>query len=268
MPDFDLVAGTTEFYRDAVYYDHEFKNRTADVAFYVEHYRETDGPVLELAVGSGRIALKAVKAGAEVWGFDTSHTMLARALERRAKLSAAARKRLHLFRADMRTFALGRTFNLVTCPFNAFMHLYTREDAEACLEAVKAALAPDGLFIVDVLAPDHEYFLRSPYKRFPGVRFRHPTLGVDYTYSEQSAWDPLRQLNQMWFHYDKADPAAEGPEHFAMQLTHRYWFPQEMQAMLHYAGFEVLYVLGDFDGEPAAADSDSLVFMCGHRREG
>lgn len=265
-PEFDLDAGTTEFYVDPVYYDHEFKNRSADVDWYVEQYLDTDGPVLELAVGSGRIALKAVRAGAEVWGIDLSQPMLARAAARRAKLPKARRAKLHLARADMRAFAFDRRFALVSCPFNAFMHLYTREDAERCLAAAKAALAPGGLFVLDVLMPDLDYFQRSPYKRFPGVAFKHPSLGTRYTYSEQSAWDPVSQINQMWFHYDKADPDAPGPDHYVVQLSHRYFFPRELEALLHYAGFEVLYALGDFDGAPLAADSDSMLLMCGHRK--
>ncbi len=266
MKPFDLDAGTTEFYEDAVYYDHEFKGRTGDVAWYVEQYVETDGPVLELAVGSGRIALRAVREGAEVVGIDLSWPMLRRAAERRAKLPKSKRNQLALARADMRAFAFDRTFNLVTCPFNAFMHLYTRDDAERCLAAVKRALAPDGLFILDVLMPDFEYFLRSPFKRYPGIAFRHPTYGSDYTYSEQSAYDPVRQLNQMWLHYDKVDPDAPGPAEYVAQLSHRYYFPQELAALLHHAGFEVLYTLGDFEGGELGPDSESMVLMCGHRK--
>ncbi len=262
--DFDLHAGTTEFYVDPVYYDHEFKNRRADVDWYVEQYLDTEGPVLELAVGSGRIALKAVRDGAEVYGLDLSQSMLEHARARAAKLPKARRDKLHLARADMRDFALGRTFGLVSCPFNAFMHLYTREDAERCLAAAKAALAPDGLFIIDVLMPDLDYFMRSPYKRFEGVTFKHPRYGTRYTYSEQSAWDPVRQINQMWFHYDRAEE-GEGPAHYVVQLSHRYYYPQELMALLHYAGFEVLYTLGDFEGGPLMADSDSMLLMCGHR---
>lgn len=262
--DFDLNAGTTEFYGDPVYYEHEFKNRRADVDWYVEQYLETDGPVLELAVGSGRIALKAVREGATVYGLDLSATMLQHAAARRAKLPKARQPHLQLARVDMRDFAFERRFGLISCPFNAFMHLYTREDAARCLAATKAALAPDGLFVLDVLMPDLDYFQRSPYKRFEGVTFKHPRYGTRYTYSEQSAWDPVRQINQMWFHYDRAEE-GEGPNHYVVQLSHRYWYPQELQMLLHYAGFEVLYALGDFEGGPLEADSDSMLLLCGHR---
>ena len=259
---FDLEAGTTDFYVDATYYNHEFKQRTDDTRWYARRYLESDGPVLELAVGTGRIALKAVRQGAEVVGLDLSDTMLVKASERRDALPPAKARNLHLARADMRHFELGAQFDLITCPFNAFQHLYTQNDIEDCLASVRRHLHPDGRFILDVLMADFEYLLRSPYKRVPGVKFMHPTLRTEYMYSEQSAYDAITQLNQMHFHYDRCNPDGDGPEHFSIQLSHRYFYPQELRALLHYNGFEILEEYGDFDDSPLDSDSDSMIFVC------
>ncbi len=261
--EFDLAGGTSEFYIDADYYDHEFKSRTADVQWYTQHYLETEGPALELAVGTGRVALRAVRKGAEIYGIDLSPTMLARARTRRDALPKSKRSKLHLIEGDMRTFSLDRKFELITCPFNAFQHLYTREDIEACLRCVREHLAPGGLFLFDVLLPDVEYLSRSPYKRFPGVEFRHPTHGTTYAYSEQTAYNPVTQVNQMWLHYDRVGPGA-GPETFCIQLSHRCFFPQELQALLAYKGFEVLALQGDFEDGRLRPDSESMVVMATH----
>ena len=263
--EFDLAAGSAEFYLDADYYDHEFKGRKADVQWYTDHYLDTDGPALELGVGTGRVALRAVRKGAEIYGVDLSTTMLARAKARRASLPKSKRSKLHLVRADMRAFAFGRRFELITCPFNAFQHLYTPADVKACLACVRAHLEPGGLFVLDVLLPDVEYLSRSPYKRFPGVEFRHPTHGSVYAYSEQTAYDPRTQINQMWLHYDRVGPGA-GPDTFCIQLSHRCFFPQELRALLTYNGFEVVSVLGDFEGGALQRDSESMVFMATVRR--
>lgn len=264
MRPFDLEAGTSDFYADPEYYDHEFRNRQSDVEWYVEQYLDSQGPVLELGVGSGRVAIKAVRAGAEVYGIDLSEEMLARCEARRQRLPKARRGALHVSRGDMRDFTFDRQFEVIGCPFNAFMHLYTREDAERCLASVKAHLAPGGLFAFDLLMPDMEYLTRSPYKRFPGVQLKHPRHGSAYVYSESSAYDPLRQLNQMWLYYDKVMPESPGPDHFEIQLSHRYFFPRELEALLAYNGFEVLAWIGDFDG-PLDADSESMLLMCSHR---
>ena len=118
---FDLVAGTEEFYLDADYYDYEFKSRKSDVEWYVKHYLEADGPVLELGVGSGRIAVPAVRKGACVTGVDLSETMIEQAKITRSKLSKSKQSNLILHHGDMRCFDLETRFDLVTIPFNAFM---------------------------------------------------------------------------------------------------------------------------------------------------
>ncbi len=263
---FDLHAGTTQFYLDAVYYDHEYKSRAGDVRWYTSHYTDAKGPVLELGVGTGRTALRAVRAGATVVGVDLAPAMLAAAAARRETLPRARRPHLHLVRADMRRFAFARRFPLVSCPFNAFQHLYTRADVEACLACVRAHLEPDGLFLLDVLMPDVDYLNRPAFKRYPGVRFKHPSYGAHYTYSEQSGWDPVGQVNQMWFHYDHSDDVeGSGPPHVCRQLSHRYFFPAELEALLHYNGFEQIAVYGDFEEGALDADAESQVVVCGLR---
>ena len=266
---FDLAAGTTEFYLDTTYYDHEFRQRRVDVVWYTEQYLEEKGPVLEIGVGTGRTALPAVRKGAEVVGIDLSPTMLAQAEVRRSRLARGKQAKLTLIEADMRNFDLGRKFGLISCPFNAFQHLYTHEDIERCLACVRDHLEPDGLFIFDVLMPDLEYFLRSPFKTYPGIEFKHPTHGVRYTYSERSAYDHVQQINQMWFQYDRipGEP-AKGPESYVVQLSHRCFFPEELLGLLHYNGFEVLSRLGDFEAGPLTPNCESMVLMCGLREPG
>lgn len=263
---FDLDAGSRDFYRDPSYYEYEFADRKSDVRFYVEQYvahsEETGGAALELGVGGGRVALKAVRKGASVVGLDYTQGMLEEAAQRREKLPKARRAHLKLVLGDMRRFAFARPFGLISCPFNAFQHLYTREDIEGCLSSVRAALAPDGRFIFDVLLPDLDYLNRPAFKRYPGIRFRHPTFDADYFYSEQSAYDPVRQISQMWFHYDRAQPSLSAPEEHVIQLSHRCFFPQELEALLHYNGFTVESLWGDFEGGPLHKDSESQVVIC------
>lgn len=266
MKAFDLLAGSTEYYVDAVYYDDEYKKRTADVKFYTERYLQAGEKVLELGVGSGRIALKAVRKGASVLGLDLSPTMLKRAEEQRQKLPKSRKDQVEFQQGDMRSFDLGRRFKLVSCPFNAFQHLYSRDDIDRCLTCVRQHLVPDGKFVFDVLLPDFEYLTRSPFKTYAGVRFKHATYGVHYVYSERSAYDPITQVNQMWFIMDRDEaPLPEHPDapaHIETQLSHRCFFPAELEALLWHNGFEIEELYGDFEGNPLENDSESQVMVC------
>lgn len=263
---FDLHAGTTQFYEDPHYYDYEFKSRREDVKYYTDRYLEAGGWCVELGVGTGRIAAPAVRAGAKVIGVDLHEGMLRVAEERRQRLAKAKRGSLRLVQGDMRTFELGETFPLISLPFNALQHMYTLEDARACLKTVHEHLQPGGLLVFDVLMPDFEYLNRPAFARFQGVDFKHPTWGATYNYSEQSAYDHLRQLNQVWFYYDRVDPPigepSEAPEHHSIQLSHRYYYPQELALLLEVSGFKTLHCSGDFEGGPVVEGNESLVYIC------
>ncbi len=259
---FDLLAGTEEFYFDADYYDYEFKSRKEDVAWYVERYVATEGEILELGVGAGRIALPAVRKGARVTGLDLSETMLEQAEKHRAKLALKKRSAFSLHQGDMRDFDFGKEFELITIPFNAFMHLYSLDDVDRCLNTVKRHLAKDGRLLLDVLIPDLTYLTRSPFKRYEGITFTHPTFREKYRYSEQSAYNPLTQVNQMWFFYDRIAASGKGPESFCIQLSHRCFFPQELRRILIQHGFHIEAEFGDFASGEVRSDSESLALVC------
>ena len=125
---------------------------TEDVPFYVELAREADGPVVELAVGNGRVAIPVAReTGKRVLGIDTSPAMLALA---RAN-AAAAGVELDLREGDMRDFALDEPAALVYCPFRALLHLPTWADRRRTFERVAAALRPGGRFAWNAFAFDH-----------------------------------------------------------------------------------------------------------------
>jgi ubiquinone/menaquinone biosynthesis C-methylase UbiE len=133
-------------------YDEWSAEMTEDVPFYVELARETDGPIVELAVGSGRVAIPVAEAtGRPVLGIDASPAMLAQARER----AAAAGVELELREGDMRDLELGEPAGLVYCPFRGLLHLPTWGDRRRVFERVAASLRPGGRFAWNAFAFDH-----------------------------------------------------------------------------------------------------------------
>src|SRR6188472_2578634 len=133
-------------------YDEWSAEMTEDVPFYVELARETDGPLVELAVGSGRVAIPVAEAtGRAVLGIDTSPAMLAQARER----AAAAGVELELREGDMRDLELDHPAGLVYCPFRGLLHLPTWADRRRVFERVAASLRPGGRFAWNAFAFDH-----------------------------------------------------------------------------------------------------------------
>src|SRR5215467_10839620 len=130
---------------------------TADVAFYVGLARAAKGPLVELAIGNGRVAIPVARAtGRPVIGIDSSPAMLAKA---RAG-AAQAGVRLELREGDMRDLALDEPAGLIYCPFRALLHLRSWADRRRTFERVAASLRPGGRFAWNAFAFDHQIAAR------------------------------------------------------------------------------------------------------------
>ncbi|HVM17863.1 MAG TPA: class I SAM-dependent methyltransferase [Gaiellaceae bacterium] len=143
----------------APYYAQWSQHMTEDVPFYVSLARESDGPLVELAVGTGRVAVEVARAtGRRVVGIDSSPAML----ERAAAAAAAASVELDLRLGDMRDLELDEPAGLVYCPFRSLLHLPTWHDRRRVFERVAASLRPGGRFAWNAfcfhhrLATEHE----------------------------------------------------------------------------------------------------------------
>jgi SAM-dependent methyltransferase len=268
-----LAAGTTEHYEDAQLYDHEYKRRKDDVRWYRQLAKEVLGDpaqprktrpnrrseaILELGCGSGRTLIPLARDGFAIVGVDAAAAMLERCRANMARLPAAALDRIELHTADFRELDLRRRFPLVICPFNAFMHLYQRRDVERFLQVVRRHLAPGGLFAFDVLNPDLAWLSRDPRRRWARTRFRHPRTGKWMVYSTSLTYDAALQIAFMRIYYEK----EKGGRARVVRLAHRQFFPLELEALLHYNGFEILAHEGGFDGGALVPEAEEQVLRC------
>jgi ubiquinone/menaquinone biosynthesis C-methylase UbiE len=138
-------------------YDEWAAPMTEDVGFYVSLAGEADGPLVELAVGNGRVAIPVAQAtGRPVIGIDTSPAMLEQARAR----AAAAGVELALREGDMRELALVEPAALIYCPFRALLHLPTWADRRRTFERVAESLRPGGRFAWNSFAFDHQVAAR------------------------------------------------------------------------------------------------------------
>ena len=135
--------------RFAIDYDRWAAHMTEDIPFYVELALEAEGPIVELAVGTGRVAIPVAQAtGRTVVGIDSSPAMLEQA-------RAAGGDVLDLRLADVRELDLDEPAALVYCPFRALLHLQTWADRRLVFERVAASLLPGGRFAWNAFAFDH-----------------------------------------------------------------------------------------------------------------
>jgi SAM-dependent methyltransferase len=211
---------------------------TADIPFYVALARQADGPLVELAIGNGRVAIPVARAtGRRVIGIDSSPAMLAQA---RTK-AAAAGVELDLRQGDMRDLILDEPAGLIYCPFRALLHLPTWADRRRTFERVATALRPNGRFAWNAFAFDHRIAAR-----LDGVHQVKPTPHTIRYAVGDNRIDLIR------------DDEAKSSLWWATK--------NEWLGLLDVAGLEVETLAGGFAGEPFTDQSGEYVFVARPRR--
>jgi len=217
-------------------YDPWSRSVTEDVAFYVAEARKAGGTIVELGVGTGRIAVPVASAGVPVIGVDSSAGML-EVCRRRAEAAGVARL-LDLRQGDLRDPPVTERVRLVTSPFRALLHAENDADRRAALAAARRLLVPGGRFVFDVFAPSPEDIAETNgrwLEREPGIW-------------ERADWDMERRVLTLRVRGDAAETA--------MTLS---WLPTEdWRRLLEEAGFEIIACYGWFDLRPFAGGEDSI----------
>ena len=207
-----------------------------DVTFYVEEARRAGGPVVELGVGTGRIAIPTAVAGIDVIGVDSSRGMLAVCAER-ARLAGVA-GRLDLRVGDLRKPPVRERVALVTCPFRSLLHMRDDGDRRRALTAARELLLPDGRLVFDVFAPgsaDIEETDGRWLEREPGIW-------------ERADWDVDSRTLTLSVRGDTGEAT--------MALS---WLaPHEWQTLLEATGFEVEACYSWFDRTQYAGGEDTV----------
>jgi SAM-dependent methyltransferase len=218
-------------------YDPWSRSVVEDVSFYVEEAIRAGGPVLELGVGTGRIAVPIAAAGVPVVGVDLSAGMLEVARER-AELAGVE---LDLRQGDMREPPVDGPFPLVAIPFRSLLHMETDADRRTVLRAVAGVLAPGGRFVFDVFAPGADDIADTHGRWLE----REPGIWERADWNEQSRTLILRVRGEL----DESE----------MSLA---WLSvPEWKELLRDAGFVVDAVYGWFDRSPWRGGEDS-VWVC------
>jgi len=250
-------ADSERLYHDGRHYDLQFKDHTCDIPFYLRQVRKYGEPVLELACGTGRMAIPLAEEGFQVVGLDVSTSMLSE-----ARRKAVERKvQIEWVEADCRSFRLNRKFKLILFPFTTIALLHDLESVEACLACVSNHLRDGGAFILDYLNPRVDYFLRDPTKRYPVAEYPDPDGKGQVVVTENNIYDAAHQINHVKWYY-KIDGQAEIVEDLDMRI----FYPQELDALLHYNGFTIEAKFGSYDETPFESSSAKQLIVC-HRRK-
>lgn len=219
---------------------------SANLSFYVNEYVAAEGPVVELGVGDGRIAVEAASRGRAVIGVDQSSTMLERCRERAER--AGALERLTLIQADFRDFDLQEPAALIALPYHSLGHLATLEDKHDALRHILSHLRPGGRFVFD------DFFMTPALMtHMRGVQLRatyQSASGADRLLWVTSLIDEPTQSICVVTWEDELDAAGVLKQRQYRRLSLSWLEPAQARALLEDAGFTIEACYGDFKRTP------------------
>ena len=220
----------------AALYDPWSVSVTEDVGFYVDEAERAGSPVVELAVGTGRIAVPTAAAGIRVIGVDSSPGML-EICRRRAELAGVA-DLLDLRLGELDAPPVDERVALVTCPFRSFLHLLDDDTRLRALHAAHELLLPGGRLVFDVFAPGAEDIANTHghwLEREPGI-------------FERADWDSQARTLTL------SVRGESGETSFVLAWLSN----EEWRALLEQAGFQVVGCYGWFDRRPYNGGEDTV----------
>jgi SAM-dependent methyltransferase len=197
-----------------------------------------DGPVLELGVGTGRVAVPLAERGLEVHGLDPSQGMLARLREKS--------DRVHIHKGVMDDFDLGLEFSLVYVVFSTIFAPLTQEEQLATFEAVARHLRTGGAFVVQAFVPDLTRFDRG--QRLGAIDVRIGRLVLEATRVDRAQQQLTGQRVVL---------TEDGARLYPLMI--RFAYPPELDLMARLAGLRLRDRWADFERRPYDAASDAHV---------
>jgi SAM-dependent methyltransferase len=202
-----------------------------------------EGPALELAIGTGRVALPLAERGIEVHGVDASERMVAKLREK------PGGDRIPVTMGDFADVSVDGEYSLVYLVFNTFFALPSQDEQVRCFENVAAHLAADGVFAMDAFVPDPA--------RFGGGRVSVSEIGDDLVRLDMIKLDPVTQISTS----QHVVLTPEGARFYPVNI--RWAYPPELDLMARLAGLRLHQRWGSWKREPFTADSTKHVSVYG-----
>ncbi|MCP4167109.1 MAG: class I SAM-dependent methyltransferase [Chloroflexi bacterium] len=240
----------------ARFYDQDDGRLSEDIPTILGFAQKSGGPVLELGVGSGRLALPLAKAGFEVTGIDISEKMLAFARQR--IVEAGLSHRVNLIHNDFVEFELDQSFGLAYCGYNSFLHLIESDEQLAAMECWRRHLMADGLLVIDIHNPQLEHLASADGSLALADSWIDPETGHLIHKLQATEVDLPDQRYIIHRFYDEI--MADGVvRRSSVRLETRILQRREMELLLKFSGYAGIQWFGDHDLGPWQPESPRII---------
>ena len=251
-------------------YDLEHEGDAEDVAFYLGLLtRWRPRRVMELASGSGRVAMPlaraAAAAGVEVVGLERQGPMLEEARRKREALDASERACLTFVEGDMREWRARPPFDLIIAPCSSLAHLLELDDQLAAWRCAYESLTAGGRFVADLTMPSLTTYaesMQTPPRTLLEVDVDtcDPATGTRLLRYKTTRYLAHEQRSEIRFLYDKFAGADNPPvDRYVSDFDCHVYYPREVELLFRLTGFAVERWFGDYAMRPLRSTSRQLI---------
>lgn len=243
-------------------YDLDLAEDPGDGELYLALAGRTEGPIVELAVGTGRVAVPLASAGHLVTGVDLDPAMLARATERARQAGKSTVERLELVEANLvegHVPAAGG-FGLAILALNSILLLAERGRQRRAVKRMFALLAPGGVAVVDTWLPTAEDLVRFDGRLSLEWHRNDPETGRDVTKLASAWYDAATRIATLTTLFDEAQP-GQPTVRWTRSDALRLIGADELESAAEDAGFQVEQLAGDYDLAPFGGGSERVILI-------
>jgi len=224
-----------------------------DNEYFQNEISRTNGKILEIGVGTGRLFINALNQGADIYGLDISRSMLDVLYE---KLDRHQYGRVSL--QNMIDFKLDLKFDLIIAPFRVIMHLLEKDEQIRAINNVYRYLNVNGRFIFDVFIPDLSQLIQGMDNNVDFEGEYDPGKKIRRIVSTKP--DLLHQTINVKFRLEWDEDSGPMDEEWLLPL--RYFFRYELEHLIERSDFRNYKILGDYKGNELSQNSRDFIVIC------
>ena len=251
------LTTNSEEYDDAILYDKENESYRQDLPYLLKWASKTQGPIIDLACGTGRATIPLARKGYKLIGVDLHKGMLEQAKKKSSDLNVD----IEWIEQDARMLNLNVRSSLIFSVGNSFQHFLTNEDQDGFLSSVTKHLEQVGLFIFDTRFPSTEELLQPDIEEYwRTIQEKDTPKKIDvYT---KSTYDSLSQVQHYTTIRKFVDCEGTITDEQRTNIRLRYVYPKEMERILSSNGLEIVHIFEDWKETPVTNDSYGMIYVC------
>lgn len=236
-------------YKDPHLYDAAHLWKTNDIKFITNYAIEYDGPILEMASGTGRLAVPMINKGLNYTGVELSNAFVEFAKKKLMPLDGSYK----IIQGDMKNINLKKKYKFIFIGFNSLCHLLTNKDLSTFFNCVYKHLMDGGMFLIDTFVPNPIFLYRPNIKTYV-MDFELPN-GEQCVVNELNQYDSNTQINHIKWYFE-----SSRIDEFLFDMHMIY--PDTMDRLLTESGFIIHDKFGDYDKSPFSSESHLQIYLC------